>query len=65
MVSVKIFVAIILTVLQRSGSRVNVKKIHYTAGPEISSPKRTPEARMVKTDVIIFGVSVEFYPETV
>ena len=59
----KIFVAIILTELQRSESRTNVKKTYYVAALEISSPKRTPEARVVKTDVI-FEVNVEFYPQT-
>ena len=62
MVLMKIFVAIILTKLQRFESRANAK--NYAAGPEIFSPKRAPEACMVKTDVI-FEVNVEFYPPTV
>ena len=57
----KIFVAIIFAKLRRSGSGVNVKKTYCAAGPGISSPKRTPEARMVKIYVIFEG-SVEFYP---
>ena len=62
MILMKILVAIILTTLQRSESRANVKKTYYAAYSGISGPKRIPEARMVKTDVI-FEVSVESYPE--
>ena len=57
-VLMKIFVAIILKKLQRFESGVKV------AGVEISRPKRTLEARMVRTDVV-FAVSVEFSPEVV
>ena len=64
MVHTKICVAIVSTKLQRFESRANVKKTYKTADPEVCSPKQTPEARMVKTDVI-FKVSVEFYPSTV
>ena len=63
MVSMKIFVVIILTKLERSESTANVNKTFYAAGTEISSPKRTPQARMVQTDVI-FEASIEFYPQT-
>ena len=64
MVLMKIFVAIILTKLQRSKSRVNVKKTYNAVGLEISTLKRTPATRTVKTDVI-FEVNVEFYPHTI
>ena len=62
MVPIKIFVEIILTKLQRFLSRANVKE-HSAAGPEVSSPERTPEVRMARTDVI-FEVGVQFYPQT-
>ena len=51
MVLIKILVAIILTELQRFESRANVKKTN-AADPKISRPKRTPEANMVRNDVI-------------
>ena len=53
-------VAIVQTKLQRFESRINVKKT-LCAAPEISSPKRTPDARMGRTHVT-FGVRVQFYP---
>ena len=56
-VLMKMFVAIVLTKLQRSESGANVS---YAGGPKISTPKRTPEARTVKTDVIL-EVSVELH----
>ena len=63
MVLIKMFVAFIWTKLQRFESRANGEKTYLAASLEVSSPKRTPEARMVKNNVI-FEVGVEFYPST-
>ena len=52
MVLIKIFVAIILTKLQRFESSASKKELLRPACPEIYSLKRTPEARTVETDLI-------------
>ena len=62
MVLMKISIAIILTKLQRFESRERIKKTNYAAGPEISMPKQTLEARLGKFDVI-FEVWVGFDPQ--